>query len=136
MFDFAEAAEARSSRANSIRRFSARRLRANAQAARADRGLVWTAAALVIVYNMVGAFDVATTNAGLIYGFAEEANPIVRMLMAAFANQWALAKLALQVAVSGMILWFPHRIVLVFFGIAVLINLGIVVNNFRIIGIL
>jgi hypothetical protein len=45
---------------------------------------------------------------------------------------WIAAKLFLQIVISGMVLWFPHRFVLIIFTLAVWTNGFVVLNNFRI----
>ncbi|MEL7240651.1 MAG: DUF5658 family protein, partial [Planctomycetota bacterium] len=76
--------------------------------------------------------DIASTQANLIAGSGEEANPVMRAAMAHLGPGWVGAKLFLQLVITGMVLWFPHRIVLTIFLVAVTSNAAIVVNNFLI----
>ncbi|PQA87947.1 DUF5658 family protein [Hyphococcus luteus] len=107
--------EARQSRASAVRRAAA-----------------W---GLVIVYNMIGGADIASTVIALDAGAGVEANPILSALMTHAGEGWIFAKLALQGLISFMVLWFPHWIVLGFFAAATAGNAWIVANNFAIAGI-
>ena len=88
--------------------------------------------AVVILYNVVGVLDIVSTTAALSAGVGEEANPILRAVMDQAGHGWIAAKLILQLVVSAMVLWFPHRFVLALFTVAVLANAFIVANNFAI----
>lgn len=94
-------------------------------------------AALVIavVYNAAGFADVHSTIQGLSLG-AVESNPVVGSFMEAFATYWVAPKLASQLLVTAMILWFPHRLVLAIFSVAVAATSLVVVNNLRVIAML
>lgn len=105
-----------------------------ARAARADRRLFIASAIIAILYNVIGAMDVMTTLAGLQGGTATEANPFLRVLMDSLDNGWVTAKLTLQLGVSAMILWFPHRMVLGMFSVAMLLTAITVYNNLQVIG--
>lgn len=105
----------------------ARRSRASA----IRRAVAW---GLVIVYNMVGAADIASTMIALTNGAGVEANPILSAVMAHAGEGWIFAKIALQGLISFMVLWFPHWIVLAFFAAATAGNAWIVYNNFSIAG--
>lgn len=113
---------------------SRRKLAAQAAEARGERVLFWGAVVLLVFYNAIGALDIMTTEIGLRSGVAAESNPVIGGVMAMMADQWVWGKLVLQLAVSAMILWFPHRVVLGIFFVAVLINAVTVANNFAIIG--
>jgi hypothetical protein len=104
----------------------------DAARARAGRLNLVIAFAAVVVYNFVGVFDIISTIAAIGVGVAEEANPLVRALMDNYGPGGVGAKLFLQVVISGMVLWFPHRIVLLIFAFAVWANGFVVLNNFRI----
>jgi len=104
----------------------------DAAVARAGRRNLAIAFALVAVYNFVGVFDIISTIAAIELGVAEEANPLMRYVMDNHGVGWIAAKLALQLVISAMVLWFPHRIVLMIFALAVWTNGFIVLNNFRI----
>ncbi|MBY0422828.1 MAG: DUF5658 family protein, partial [Parvularculaceae bacterium] len=67
---------------------------------------------LVVLYNVVGAVDIVSTHHGVGSGVAEEVNPIMRAGMEHLGLGWIAAKLFLQGVITGMVLWFPHRIVL------------------------
>ncbi len=110
------------------------RIREFAKAARADRQLFLASAVLAVVYNLVGALDIISTVAGLQAQLGEEANPFVRLLMDNLANGWILAKLGLQLLVTVMILWFPHRLVLMIFTVPVAVTAMVVWNNLQIAG--
>ncbi len=113
-----------------------RKLSEDAEQARASvfyRRAAWIA---VIIYNLVGVADIASTVIALSSGAGVEANPVLRSLMEHAGEGWVVAKLALQGIVSIMVLWFPHRIVLGFFVIATLGNAWVVYNNFLISGVL
>ena len=96
------------------------------------RAAAW---ALVIVYNMVGAADIASTVIALDLGAGVEANPVLNALMIHAGDGWIFAKLALQGLISFMVLWFPHWIVLSFFAAATAGHAWIVYNNFAIAGV-
>ncbi len=108
------------------------RLIAEASAARAMRTNMIFAFAVVSIYNFVGIFDIISTIAAIELGVAEEANPIMRAMMEQYGVGWVAAKLFLQITISAMVLWFPHRIVLLIFTFSVWVNGFIVLNNFRI----
>lgn len=107
-------------------------LASDAAAARAGRRNLAIAFAAVAVYNSVGLFDIISTIAAIELGVAEEANPLMRAVMDNYGVGWIAAKLLLQLVISAMVLWFPHRIVLTIFVFAVWTNGFIVLNNFRI----
>lgn len=90
----------------------------------------------VIAYNAVGLLDIHSTSVGLSLGGVEEANPIMRAAMDNFGHGWIGAKLFLQVVISAMVLWFPHRIVLAIFVIAVTFNAAVVWSNLKVAGLL
>ncbi len=96
------------------------------------RAVGWS---LVIIYNMVGAADIASTVIAIDSGAGVEANPIVGAMMMHAGDSWIFAKLALQGLISFMVLWFPHWIVLTFFAVATAGNAWIVANNFAIAGV-
>ncbi len=90
---------------------------------------------VVIIYNIVGLSDIASTIVALESGTGYEANPIMRTAMEQAGGAWVLAKLALQGVISFMVLWFPHWIVIGFFSVATIGNAVIVYNNFVIAGV-
>lgn len=105
------------------------------QAAR-SRGLALNrivAVILVVVYNTVGAVDIVSTHQGVTSGVAEEVNPLMRVGMEHLGLGWIAAKLFLQGVITGMVLWFPHRIVLSIFAFAILFNAVVVLNNIKIV---
>lgn len=104
----------------------------DAAAARAGRWNMVIAFAAVMAYNFVGVFDIVSTIAAIELGVAEEANPLMRSIMDNYGVAWIAAKLFLQIVISGMVLWFPHRLVLTIFALAVWTNGFIVLNNLRI----
>jgi len=108
------------------------RLVEDARAARAGYGNFAVAVVAVIIYNFVGLFDIISTIVAIDMGVAREANPLMRHVMDQHGAAWIATKLALQFVISGMVLWFPHRIVLTMFIIALTTNAFIVLNNFRI----
>lgn len=103
--------------------------------AREDRRLFLMSAAVAIIYNLLGGLDIISTIAGLRAQLGEEANPFIRLLMEKTQDGWIPAKLALQLFVTWMILWFPHRFVLAIFSIAMVIMAGVIVNNLAIAGV-
>ncbi|MEZ5896575.1 MAG: DUF5658 family protein [Parvularculaceae bacterium] len=103
-----------------------------AELARANRANRWVAIVAVIIYNCIGVFDIVSTIAAIDLGVAEEANPLMRAVMDNYGAGWIVAKLMLQFVISGMVLWFPHRVVLALFIAAASLNGVIVLNNFRI----
>lgn len=107
-------------------------LAAQAAEARAIRLNVVIALAAVAVYNIVGVLDIVSTIAAIELGRAQEANPLMRAIMDHHGAGWIAAKLFLQLVISGMVLWFPHRIVIAAFTLAVTTNGLIVANNFLI----
>ncbi|MGE0407813.1 MAG: DUF5658 family protein [Amphiplicatus sp.] len=113
-----------------------RRLVDDASRSREDaRGL---AAAIIAIalYNIVGLLDIYSTSIGVGAGLAEEVNPLMRAAMENFGAGWIAGKLVLQAMISAMVLWFPHRIVLAIFIVAVMFNAGVVYGNLRVAGIL
>jgi len=100
--------------------------------ARAGERNLAIAFAAVLVYNIVGVLDIVSTIAAIDLGRAEEANPLMRAIMDEHGPGWIAAKLFLQLVISGMVLWFPHRIVIAVFALAVTTNGLIVANNFLI----
>ena len=88
--------------------------------------------AVVMAYNMIGVFDIVSTIAALELGAGEEANPLMRAVMSNYGVAWIAAKLFLQIVISGMVLWFPHRFILIIFALSVWTSGFIVINNFRI----
>lgn len=107
-------------------------LATDAATARAGHRNIAIAFALVMTYNLVGVFDIVSTIAAIELGVAEEANPLMRAIMDNYGVAWIAAKLFLQIVISGMVLWFPHRFVLIIFTLAVWTNGFVVLNNFRI----
>ena len=91
-----------------------------------------TALLIVTFYNAAGFADVFTTIHALGLG-ASEANPVVRTFMDLLANYWVIPKLGTQALVSAMILWFPHRLVLAIFTVAVAATGAVVWNNLQVI---
>lgn len=112
------------------------RIAHSARKARAHRGLFIASAVIAILYNVIGAVDVMTTIAGIQGQVATESNPFLRLLMNTVNNGWVLTKLGLQLLVSAMILWFPHRMVLGMFTVAMILTGVTVWNNLQIIGAL
>ena len=112
-----------------------RKLSEDAEEARASVFYRRAALIAVIIYNLVGVTDIASTIIAISSGAGVEANPFLRGLMEHAGEGWVIAKLALQGVISFMVLWFPHRIVLGFFTIATLGNIWIVYNNFLISGV-
>lgn len=88
--------------------------------------------AVVMAYNMIGIFDIVSTIAAIEIGAGEEANPLMRVVMDNYGVAWIGAKLFLQVVISAMVLWFPHRFILIIFTLSVWTSGFIVINNFRI----
>ncbi|MEL6213245.1 MAG: DUF5658 family protein [Pseudomonadota bacterium] len=109
-----------------------RRLLREASLSRESSARIRAAMALVILFNMIGVFDIISTHANLSLGTGEEANPVVRAAMDAFGPGWIAAKLFLQGVITVMVLWFPHRIVLAIFSCAIAANTLVVINNFKI----
>ena len=107
-----------------------------ARLARADRRLFLVSAIFAVAYNVLGALDIVSTVAGLQGSMGVEANPFIRHLMENLANGWIPAKLVLQLIVTGMILWFPHRFVLAIFSVSMAITAAAVWNNLHIAGML
>ncbi len=91
---------------------------------------------VVVIYNLVGIADIFSTNFAISSGAGYEANPLIRTLMENAGAGWVLAKLALQGAISFMVLWFPHWIVVSFFAVATVGNAMVVYNNFLIAGMI
>ena len=108
------------------------RLSTDAARSRADFDNFRTAVTLVIAYNAIGSLDIISTYLNLVSGSGEEANPVMRAAMDHLGNGWIGAKLFLQLVITAMVLWFPHRIVLIIFLLAVTSNAAIVANNFLI----
>lgn len=121
---------------SSSRRARWAKIREFAREARADRALFIASAIYAVVYNLLGGLDILSTVAGLQTQLAVESNPVVRMFMDNFANGWILAKLALQLLVTAMILWFPHRLVLAMFTLPLVMMVVVVHNNLQIAGLM
>lgn len=107
-------------------------LAAQASISRGERINRLAAVVLVVIYNCVGALDILSTHWSVTTGIAQEVNPIVRAGMEHLGLGWIVAKLVLQCVLCGMVLWFPHRVVLALFGLAIAFNAGVVYNNFSI----
>lgn len=99
---------------------------------RANDVLRLVALCLVVFYNVVGLLDIFSTVLAIETGVAEEANPLMRYLMEEIGVGWVAVKLTLQFMISAMVLWFPHRYVLLLFAATVAGNSIIVANNFLI----
>lgn len=110
-----------------------RALSSDALESRSDEGNQLVAWLAVIVYAFVGAADIYSTLLGVHSGVAEEINPVLRAAMDHIGLGWVAAKLLLQGVISFMVLWFPHRIVLGIFIVAIAFNIGVVVNNLHIV---
>ncbi len=106
-----------------------------ARDARNDRSLFLASAAIAILYNFLGALDIVSTVAGLQAQLGVEANPFIRLMMENFKNGWIPAKLSLQLFVTVMILWFPHRLVLGIFSVSLFLTGFVVWNNLSIAGL-
>jgi hypothetical protein len=119
-----------------VSRTRRRRLVDEATRSRTDPIAAIIAIASVITYNLVGLLDIHSTSVGLGLGGVEEVNPIMRAAMDNFGHGWISAKLFLQVVISAMVLWFPHRIVLAIFIAAIMFNAGVVWSNLEIAGLL
>ena len=102
--------------------------------ARRRKGLFRAALTIAIIYNVLGVLDIISTVVGLQAMLGEEANPIIRLAMDMFNSGWIALKLGLQFLVTAMILWFPHRIVLVIFSVSIVLTALAVINNFHIAG--
>ena len=112
-----------------------RKLAEDAEEARASVVFRRAAWVTVIIYNLVGITDITSTIIAISSGAGVEVNPFLRSLMEHAGEGWVVAKLALQGVISFMVLWFPHRIVVGFFSLAILGNVWIVYNNFLISGV-
>jgi len=117
---------------------SSERRKKLSEEARRSRASIWRrrfALLIVIVYNIVGLTDIASTVIALNQGAGVEANPFLATVMTHAGEGWILAKLALQGVITFMVLWFPHWIVLGFFTLATLGNAWVVANNLSIAGV-
>ncbi len=108
------------------------RLVQEAARSRLKDGSFLCAAGLALIYNLVGALDIVSTNASIASGAGEEVNPVMRAAMENFGEGWVGAKLFLQAVITAMVLWFPHRLVLGIFAVGIVSNAAVVANNFRI----
>ena len=117
---------------------TARRRRLGAEARRARTSLWRLGAALfaAVIYNLVGLFDILSTEAAINLGAGQEANPVLRAMMSAFGAQWITIKLMLQMLITAMVLWYPHWIVTSIFAVAITGNAYVVYNNFVITGLI
>lgn len=115
-----------------VKRGRLNRLAADAAESRLSQSARAFAIGIVAFYNVVGVLDVVSTIAAIGVGAGEEANPVVRAMMAHLGPGWIIGKLLVQVLISVMVLWFPHRLVLTIFTAAVMFNGLVVLNNFRI----
>ena len=112
-----------------------RKLTEDAESARASTRNMAAAWGLVVVYNLVGLLDIASTIIAIESGAGREANPIILAMMENIGGYWVVPKLALQGVVSVMVLWFPHWIVLGFFFLSMIGKSAVVYNNFAIAGV-
>ena len=112
-----------------------RRLIRDASQSRNDAISLRTAWLAILLYNIVGGLDIYSTTLGLNLGAGEEANPFIRIAMENLGAGWVGAKLLLQLVISAMVVWFPHRIVLGIFLVAITFNAGIVYSNLKIAGV-
>lgn len=97
-----------------------------------------TALALVFLYNMTGFADILSTQIALASGNGIEANPVIRTAMESltWSNGWIIFKLTLQLLVSAMVIWFPHRFVMALFAFVVVVTGAAAVQNLSIGGLL
>ena len=103
-----------------------------AHLARADDKLFWSAFAIIVVYNIVGLLDILSTGLALaVNENAQESNPFLSYLMESGDMTWIIIKLLLQALVSFMLIWFPHKTVLLMFVPVVIINALVVLNNIK-----
>ncbi|TQV80403.1 DUF5658 family protein [Denitrobaculum tricleocarpae] len=79
--------------------------------------------------------DIVTTNLGLAVG-AYEANRIIRWFQSTMGDWWFLPRLIGQLIPAMMIVWYPHRLVLLVISPVVPILGFYVWNNARIVGML
>lgn len=98
----------------------------------------YTALILVFFYNMAGFADILSTQYAIYSGAGYEANPVIRTAMESFTwhNGWVAFKLTLQLLVTAMVIWFPHKVVMSLFAAVVAIMGWVVVQNLIIGGIL
>jgi hypothetical protein len=127
-----ENVEATAKKSGFIARWS--RIGQHAASARSRRGLFKAALIIAVTYNILGVLDIFSTIAGLQAQLGVEKNPIIRLAMDLLQNGWIVLKLSLQFLVTAMILWFPHRFVLVLFSIAMMLTALAVYNNLQIAG--
>lgn len=118
--------------AATARRAGLRRLAADAAESRLSPAARAFAIGVVVVYNIIGVLDIVSTIAAISVGAGEESNPVVRAMMEHLGPGWIAGKLLVQALISVMVLWFPHRLVLTIFTLAVMFNGLVVLNNFRI----
>lgn len=93
---------------------------------------------ILIIYNIVGLADILSTHMAIASGNGEEANPFIRAAMEdlSWEKAWIMIKLSLQFAVTGMILWFPSRLVLAIFAAVVVMMSAVAISNFMIADVL
>ncbi len=75
--------------------------------------------------------DVFSTNLGLANG-AVEANKLIGWLQGTFGMWWFIPKLMLAMIPVAMILWYPHRRVLLIVSPVIPLTAFVVWNNFQI----
>ena len=111
------------------------RISQHAAAARTRSVLFKVAVLIAVIYNVIGLLDIYSTIAGLNTNNAREANPLMRAAMEHISYGWIVVKLVLQMTVTVMILWFPHRLVLAIFSVSMTLNAIAVFRNLQIAGI-
>ncbi len=92
----------------------------------------YTISACLIVLAVM---DVITTNLGLAVG-AVEANQLMRWFQAKLGDWWFVPRLIGQIIPIMMIIWYPHRGVLLVITFVIPILGFYVWNNARIVGML
>lgn len=108
------------------------RISHHARQARDRRGLFLASAIFALTYNILGGLDIVSTVVGLQAKLGAEANPFIRLLMDNFSSGWIPLKLFLQILVTVMILWFPHKLVLGIFSVSMCLTGWVVWNNLQI----
>lgn len=103
-----------------------------ASKARAEPPLMWSAIAISLVYLFVGLMDILSTGFALGLG-AVEVNPLMAWLQTFEGSAWIQARLFAQTLISAMILFYPHKIVLMIVGTMVAVNAFVVWNNWHVV---
>lgn len=83
---------------------------------------------------LLSILDIISTNMGLSAG-AVEANRIMRWVQYQLGDWWFIVRLVAQMIPALMIIWYPHRLVLLVVAPVIPLVAFVVFNNLRLAGV-